>query len=560
MVAPAPAPAPRDGATIYVSPAGDDAAGDGSAGAPFATPARALRASRAAPPGGRNTILLRGGTYFLPETLVLTAQDSGLTLQGAPGEEAWLSGALPLANVTWRAVDVAPPHNIWAADLSALGVASAPGLRLGGERLVRARFPNNDSPERTGFGACFSAPSWTPQRSPALPEVDIVLNASVVSRNDTLNSWQVFAMGIGGTCNNFSPNAGFWCSASSGGQGVYEVPAAVQVTPAQVPRAPYADPTGMLVQTWRPGRWSSWTFEVGAQTAHFNGTANVTSFDFARGGFQGSRGEKQGDCMYIENVFEELDAPGEFFFNETTRTLFLWHNASAGVAPPSDGSLAVTATRWLVNVSGTMSAPVTDVSIIGLGLRDTRDTQLDNHSMPSSGDWALPRSAVLFLEGSVNATVSGCVFERVDNNAVLLSAFNRGARIVANEFAWIGASAVVVWGNTYGGDPRLPPGMGYDGSRGDQPRGSLVAHNVMRETGVFVKQSSAFVTFQASENAFVENLVWNGPRAHVNVNDGFRGANLIEGNLLVNACRESGDRECTRAPGRRARAPVRPRC
>ena len=541
MVAPAAPPAPRDGATIYVSPLGDDAAGDGSQAAPFATPARALRASRAAPPGGRNTILLRGGTYFLAETLVLTAQDSGLTLQGAPGEEAWLSGALPLANVTWRAVNVSPPSNLWSADLSALGVSSAPGLRLNGERLVRARFPNNDSPERTGFGACFSAPSWTPQRTPALPEVDVVVNASVLSRNDTLTSWQLFAMGIGGTCNNFVPAAGFWCSASSGGQGVYEVPAAVQVTPAQLPRAPYANPAGMLVQTWRPGRWSSWTFEVGAQTPHFNGTANVTSFDFARGGFQGSRGEKQGDCVYVENVFEELDSPGEFFFNESTHTLFLWHNASSGVAPPSDGSLAVTATRWLLNVSGTMEAPVADVSVIGLGLRDTRDTQLDNHSMPSSGDWALPRSAALLLEGTVNATVSGCVFERVDGNALLLSGFNRGARVEANEFAWLGASAVIVWGNARSDDPRLPPNMGYDGSAGDQPRGSLIAHNVMREGGVFVKQSSAFVTFVASENAFVENLVWNGPRAHVNVNDGFRGGNVIEGNLLVNSCRESGD-------------------
>jgi hypothetical protein len=285
----------------------------------------------------------------------------------------------------------------------------------------------------------------------------------------------------------------------------------------------------MLVQTWRPGRWSSWTFEVGAQQARFN-ASNNTNFVFSRGGFQGSRGEKTGDSVYIENVFEELDvghlnvlraarawarppsalappralappacavrprtphghpplphrpqAPGEFFFNTSTQTLFLWHNASSGTAPPSDGSIAVTVNRWLVNISGSQAAPVQNVAVVGLGFRDTRDTQLDNHSMPSSGDWALPRSAVVFIEGTENTTVSGCVFERVDGNSVMLSAYNRGARITHNEFAWTGASAVVVWGNTYAPlYPDVPAGLGYDGSGGDQPRGSLIAWNVMR--------------------------------------------------------------------------------
>ena len=536
-------PAPRrvaDGATIFVSPGGSDSSGDGSEDAPFASPARALQASRAAPSGGPNTIILRQGVYFVPTALVLTPQDSGLTIQSMPGEEAWLSGAQPLVNVSWRAVNITPPSNLWAASLAGLGVASAPGLRINGERLIRARFPNNESPERIGFGPSISRGLvWTPQVGPALPAVDIILNRSVVSRNDTLNAWQAFAIGIGGTCDNFVPNAGFWCSAGSGGQGVYQVPSAVAVPPEQAPRTPYADPTGMLVQTWKPGHWASWTFEATAQQRGFNGT-NATNY-LLRGGFQGSRGDTQGEATYIENVFEELDAPGEYFYNESTQTLYLWHNDTSGTPPPSDGSLAVTVNRWIVNISGTMAAPVRDVSLIGLGLRDTASTNMDNHSMPSSGDWALPRSAVVFIEGSERTSVAGCVFERVDGNAVMLSAYNRNASIEMNEFAWIGASAVVVWGNAFGGDPRIPYGMGFDGSSGDQPRGSLIAHNVMREIGVFVKQSSALTTFVSSENSFVENLVWNGPRAHVNVNEGFRGGNLIEGNVLVNSCRESGD-------------------
>lgn len=33
----------------------------------------------------------------------------------------------------------------------------------------------------------------------------------------------------------------------------------------------------------------------------------------------------------------------------------------------------------------------------------------------------------------------------------------------------------------------------------------------------------------------------NGPRAGVNINDGFGGGNVLERNLIINTCRESGD-------------------
>ncbi len=55
------------------------------------------------------------------------------------------------------------------------------------------------------------------------------------------------------------------------------------------------------------------------------------------------------------------------------------------------------------------------------------------HSIPSGGDWTLARSAVLFFEGTERSKVEGCVFERTDGNAILLSAYNRNVTIVENE-------------------------------------------------------------------------------------------------------------------------------
>ena len=188
-----------------------------------------------------------------------------------------------------------------------------------------------------------------------------------------------------------------------------------------------------------------------------------------------------------------------------------------------------------------MQSPVQDISISGIGLRDTAYTYMDPHGIPSGGDWTLERSAVVFLEGTENIVVSGCVFERVDGNAIMLSAYNRNATITMNEFVWIGATAVALWGNTDGGDDRLPAGFGFDGSNGNQPRHNLISFNLCHELGIWEKQSSCYTQFKSSENEIFGNIMYNGPRAHVNFNDGFRGGAKLKENLIFNSCRESGD-------------------
>ena len=280
--------------------------------------------------------------------------------------------------------------------------------------------------------------------------------------------------------------------------------------------------------------------QVGSTT--YDAGTGITNFTFSRGAFQGSRGADTGEDSYIENVFEELDAPGEWFFNESTQMLYLWHNATSGVQPPADGSIVVTQVKSLFNVTGASpAAPIADVSLVGLGLRDTAYTYMDPHSIPSGGDWTLERSAVVFIENATGVAVTDCVFERVDGNAVLLSGFVRNSTVSYNEFAWIGATAVASWGNTDGGDPRLPPGYGQDGSAGNQPRGNTVSFNLCHELGIWEKQSSFWTQFKSSENTVSSNVVFNGPRAHINFNDGFRGASTVESNLLLNSCRESAD-------------------
>lgn len=161
--------------------------------------------------------------------------------------------------------------NMWVADLTSLNVQSIPGLRLDNKRLVRARYPNAD-PETNGFmpPAVFRA-NWTPQQLPRTPDTEINLPKSVIDRNTTASMFQVFTAGIGGTCERFQPNAGYWCSTSvqGGGSVIYYVPIAMQASQSILPNSPYANPLGAIIQTWRPGHWASWMYQVNGTLSFF---------------------------------------------------------------------------------------------------------------------------------------------------------------------------------------------------------------------------------------------------------------------------------------------------
>ncbi len=97
------------------------------------------------------------------------------------------------------------------------------------------------------------------------------------------------------------------------------------------------------------------------------------------------------------------------------------------------------------------------------------------------------------------------------------------------------------WGDTTTLSDGSAPLGGPDGRNGDQPRFTHVRYNMAHEIGIWEKQSSMWFQAQTCQTHFEYNVFFNGPRAGINVNDGFGGANHIHHNLILNACRESGD-------------------
>jgi hypothetical protein len=114
---------------------------------------RSIRRQQALPDGARITIYLRGGTHYLRQTLQLDARDSGTTIRSYPGESAALSGGVPLST-KWRRSHACGGRTrgadagraCWEAMLKSEQpeVRHMGGLRLHGQRQIRARFPNAD--------------------------------------------------------------------------------------------------------------------------------------------------------------------------------------------------------------------------------------------------------------------------------------------------------------------------------------------------------------------------------------------------------------------------------
>ena len=514
--------------TYYVDANKGSDSNSGKMDSPFQTISKAVMAARAGGSGSA-VIMLRAGTFYLTETIMLSDKDSGLTIQNYPQEEVIVSGG-KLITPSWQEFNTDNNMNIYKADLSSAGLDSVMGLRINGSRAIRARYPNAN-PETDGFGSSLRANKWLPPTIPASP--DIEENPDIPFRN-TSDGFQKFQLGINGTCVNFNPPGGFWCgnNTSGGGAFTYRVPSGMIADKSILPNQPYKNATGAVVLAWHLHHWASWMFEVGEYDA------SSSTFKFSKGGFQGARGQNSGAEFFIENVMEELDAPSEWYYDQTTKMLYLFYNDTSKTSPPAGTTFVVPVLKTLLSVQATQQNPAKGITIRGIKFRDTAYTYLDPHGMPSGGDWALQKMGALYFEGTMDTLVQECVFERLDGNGIMISNFNRNMTIYKNEFVWTGDTAIGSWGSTTGSKVQ---GMGWDGTGGNQPRFNQILYNFVHELGMFEKQSSFYFQAKSCQTTLKGNIFFNGPRAGINFNDGFGGGSNLTENLVLNTCRESGD-------------------
>ena len=586
-------PLRADALTIYVDAVKGSDSNPGTLAQPVKTVMQGVRLSRMRDYNIEGLIYLRAGTYYLTESIRLGPEDSNLVVSGYPNEKVIISGGkeysfdwkevvnemgpiMPGVNAIYGTVSVAGTSNgqawfygkldnatdcqgvcvkntscfaftwhdssmgdfagmcyfridglwmrtlekgtysgkktiVYAADLSSQNPTAFNTLFINGRRAIRARYPDGN-PETMGLytnptGYVSTAESWLPP-TPYPPAKVITVQSPF--RNGT--HFPYYHLGIGGSLSIFHPPESPHVS--------LEVPSGLKYSVnVGFANRSWSDPTTGVVHVFHGQHWGNWQFRIAERDMV---SREIT---WTYGGFQHALSCTYGAEWYVENIIEELDAPNEWYYNEITKMLFYYPNGSL----PDSG--IGTVLDQLFTITGTADIPVSNSSFLNLTFAHTASTFLDAYEVPSGGDWGIHKGGALYIEGVDGFLLQNCLFFSPGGNAIFLSNYVRNAVIKGNEFVYVGDSAIAAVGES----------DLIDGTLGNQPRGVEILSNLMHEIGIWGKQTSGFFQAISCETVVQGNVMFNGPRAGINFNDGFGGGNLVKNNLIFNMVRETGD-------------------
>ena len=256
--------------SFYVSPSGADD-GPGSLSSPFATLARAQKAVKEAPRGTAPVnVVVREGTYYLENPLVFTPEDSGskngpATYSAFPNETVTLSAGRNLG-CKWS------PYKDGIMMTQLPSRADFTQLFVNGKRKIRARYPNYDASEPGKSGYVLAAGA---------------ISDDVPSPNQTANEDMTFS-----------------------GQALR----GIRFDPSTFSKKHWIRPQEAEIHIFQAAYWGNLQWRIKSIDT------TVNAIWFGEGGQQiGAKWSKNPGVLnnksrfFIDNVFEELDSPGEWY-------------------------------------------------------------------------------------------------------------------------------------------------------------------------------------------------------------------------------------------------------
>lgn len=268
-----------------------------------------------------------------------------------------------------------------------------------------------------------------------------------------------------------------------------------------------------------------------------------------KGGFQNNRQMGMHHTYrMVENIFGELDAEGEWYFDKETHTLYFY--------PPRELDLQtalfeVPQAENLFILKGKPGSPVRHVSVDHLELTQTLRTFMKTNEPLLRSDWKIYRGGALIIENAEKCSVNGCYLHDIGGNAIFFSNYNRNHRVSQNHITRIGASAVCFVGSP---DAVRSPLFEYGKSQTweqmdkgtgpltpDYPSDCLVDDNLIHSIGETEKQGAGIQLSMSARITIRNNSIYDLPRAGINVSEGTWGGHLIEGNDVFDTVLETGD-------------------
>ena len=312
----------------------------------------------------------------------------------------------------------------------------------------------------------------------------------------------------------------------------------------------WSNPAGGFLHALHSGEWGSFHYLITGK----DDKGNLKK----EGGWQNNRPSPlHPKHRFVENIFEELDAPGEWFYNKAEQTVYYY--------PIENENLENTVVEFsnlknIFSLKGNEINPIKNISISKIKFVGTKRVLMEKHEPLLRSDWMLHRAGAITLEGTIDCSIANCEFYQLGGTAIMITGFNRNATIEQNHIQDIGGSGICFVGDISAvRSPAFKYEQFLDYQKIDKiagpknnlyPKNCVVYNNLIHTIGQIEKQATG-VQISMSESIIVKNnTIYNTPRAGINIGDGCWGGHEIAFNDVFNTVQETGDHGAFNSWGR----------
>jgi len=335
--------------------------------------------------------------------------------------------------------------------------------------------------------------------------------------------------------------------------------AADAIAPERVAR--WSEPAGGYIHAMHTALWGDMHWRI-------LGKKPDGSLDY-EGGWQNNRpSPMHKQFRFVENIREELDAPGEWFHDAKSGTLYFFPPAGVDL---KTATVEVVRLRHLIEFVGgdvrrrTDGSPVNTtppphvgaykpvrfVTLRGLTFRHAARTFMDNRESLLRSDWTTYRGGAVVFNGAEDAAIEDCDFDQLGGNTVFVNNYNRRIAVRGCLIRESGANGIA-----FIGDPKAvrSPLFNYKekfeyekldrtpGPIGDNfPADCLVEDCLITRSGRFEKQTAPVEINMAQSITVRHCSIYDVPRAGINIGDGCWGGHVIEHCDIFDTVLETGD-------------------
>ncbi len=459
---------------IYVSASGDNTS-VGDATNPLKSIEKALELSALNAGKKSITIWVEDGLYYLPQTLVLQAQNSGsekypIQIKAINEGKAILSGGQKL-ELSWEE----HKDGIFKAKVSQDVIIDQ--LYVNGQRQRMARFPN-----AVDGKSVFD--TW-----------DLLHTRKPDFANDPLNADRI---------------------------------------------ATWKNPDGAFIHAMHTSLWGDMHWLV-------KGKKEDGSLEL-EGGWQNNRPSPMHPRYRMaENVFEELDVPGEWFYNKNEQTLYYFPTSAQDI---SKTEIEIVKLKHLVELNGSKENPIKNINFDGFVFRHAARSFMENKEQLLRSDWTTYRGGAFVFNGAEDCSITNCEFDQVGGNSIFVNNYNRRITIKGCFIHHSGANGIA-----FVGDPKMvrSPLFRYGkqdfknmdrtpGPKGDiYPADCLVEDCLITMTGRDEKQTAPVQISMSYKIRVNHCSIYDVPRSGINISEGTFGGHIIENCDIFNTVLETGD-------------------